>query len=83
MTDLVTLIKAAIENVPQRDGNGRIDTQAMAEAAAKVAVEEAASLVETSAAMFDHPSVYMGGPSQSAKRQAKYVASVIRDLYRR
>lgn len=34
MTDLVTLIKTAIENAPQRDRTGRIDTQSMAESVA-------------------------------------------------
>lgn len=40
MTDLVSLIKAAIETAPHRQMNGRIDYQSMAEAAAKVVAEK-------------------------------------------
>ena len=47
MTDLVTLIKTAIENVPQKDGNGRLDTIAMARAAAVVAMKEAANEINS------------------------------------
>jgi hypothetical protein len=40
-------------------------------------VQEAAKEIEKIAAIFDHPSVYMGGPSKHAKRRAKEIAAGI------
>jgi YD repeat-containing protein len=40
-------------------------------------VKEAAKEIEKIAAIFDHPSVYMGGPSNHAKRRAKEIAATI------
>ena len=40
-------------------------------------VRDAAEEIEKIAAIFDHPSVYMGGPSNQAKRRAKEIAAAI------
>jgi hypothetical protein len=44
------------------------------------ALEEAAKEVEKNAAVLDHPSVYMGGASNMAKRKVGFFAAAIRDL---
>jgi hypothetical protein len=41
--------------------------------------ERCAKVVEDSAAVIDHPSVYMGGASHSARRTAKVLAAAIRE----
>lgn len=48
----------------------------LAEARAK-ALEEAAKVVTDAAAIVDHPSVYMGGPTRHAKWVAQQFADVI------
>lgn len=42
--------------------------------------EQAAKCVEDNAAVLDHPSVYMGGPSRVAKMKAGFFAEAIRAL---
>jgi len=42
--------------------------------------ERCAKTVEANAAIVDHPSVYIGGPSQTAKRVTKGFAAAIRSL---
>ena len=42
--------------------------------------ERAATEVEASAAIVDHPSVFMGGPSRNAQRIANSFAKHVRDL---
>jgi hypothetical protein len=48
-------------------------------AGAEAMREAAAREVIASAGLFDHPSVYMGGPSNRAKRTAEEVAVIIRE----
>lgn len=44
----------------------------------EAALREAAEAID--AAMFDHPSVFMGGPSAQARRSAEYVRKAILSL---
>lgn len=62
------------------DGSMTIKPDCM-ERFAQAVARDCASEVESSAAIIDHPSCYMGGPSNGATRKAAQIADAIRARY--